>query len=97
MNGDWFKCSDAETLATFSYVLHSWDFLDVYYLLLENFNYPLITESSNVATYSAWKVSKYGVISGVIISIINQNTGKYGPEITPYLDTFHAVYFQQDI
>ena len=33
---------------------------------------------------TTWKVSKYGVISG-------QNTGKYGPEITPYLDTFHAV------
>ena len=27
---------------------------------------------------TAWKVSKYGVISGPI-------TGKYGPEITPYL------------
>ena len=33
---------------------------------------------------TAKKVSKYGVISG-------PNTGKYGPEITPYLDTFHAV------
>ena len=30
--------------------------------------------------YTAWKVSKYGVIAG-----------KYGPEITPYLRTFHAV------
>ena len=29
-------------------------------------------------------MSKYGVISG-------SNTEKYGPEITPYLDTFHAV------
>ena len=29
-------------------------------------------------------MSKYGVISG-------PNTGKYGPEITPYLDNFHAV------
>ena len=29
---------------------------------------------------TAWKVSKYGVISGPI-------TGKYGPEITPYLVT----------
>ena len=27
---------------------------------------------------------KYEVISG-------PNTGKHGPEITPYLDTFHAV------
>ena len=31
-----------------------------------------------------WKVSKYGVISG-------PNREKYGPEITPYLDTFYAV------
>ena len=33
---------------------------------------------------TAWKVSKYGVFSG-------PNTGKYGPEKTLYLDTFHAV------
>ena len=33
---------------------------------------------------TAWKVSKYGVIFGL-------NTGKYGPEITPYLNTFCAV------
>ena len=35
-------------------------------------------------TATAWNVSKYGVFSG-------PNTGKYGPEITPYLDTFHTV------
>ena len=29
-------------------------------------------------------MSKYGVISG-------PNKGKYGPEITPYLETFHAL------
>ena len=34
--------------------------------------------------YTAWKVSKYGVFFGL-------NTGKYGPERTPYLDTFHVV------
>ena len=26
-----------------------------------------------------------------VFSYIQSNTGKYGPEITPYLDTFHAV------
>ena len=26
-----------------------------------------------------------------IFSVFNPNTGKYGPEITSYLDTFHAV------
>ena len=25
------------------------------------------------------------------ISVFSPNAGKYGPEITPYLDTFHAV------
>ena len=33
---------------------------------------------------TAWKVPRYGVISG-------SNTEKYGPEITPHLQTFHAV------
>ena len=34
--------------------------------------------------YTAWKVSKNRFFSG-------PNTGKYGPEKTPDLDTFHAV------
>ena len=42
-------------------------------------------------TSNVWKVSKYGVISGLYFPVFNPNTGKYGLEITPYLDTFHAV------
>ena len=38
-----------------------------------------------------WKVSKYGVISGSRFPVFGLNTGKYGPEITPYLDTLRAV------
>ena len=48
-------------------------------------------------------VSKYGVFSGPYfpvfglttpyLSIFSPNTGKYGPEKTPYLDTFHAVIY----
>ena len=41
--------------------------------------------------YTAWKVSKYGVISAPYFPVFGLNTGKYGPEITPYLDTFHVV------
>ena len=41
--------------------------------------------------YTAWKVSKCVVISGPNFPIFSPNAGKYGPEITPYLDTFHAV------
>ena len=37
-------------------------------------------------------MSKYGVISGPYFPVLGLKTGKYGPEKTPYLDTFHAVY-----
>ena len=40
---------------------------------------------------TAWKVPKCGVISGPYFSVFGLNTGKYGPETTPYLDTFHAM------
>ena len=40
-------------------------------------------------------MSKCGVISGTYFPVFSPNTGKYGPEITPYLDTFHAVYNKQ--
>ena len=39
----------------------------------------------------AWRVSKYGVISGPHFALFSPNTRKYRPEITPYLDTFYAV------
>ena len=38
-----------------------------------------------------WKMSKYGAISGPYFPVFGLNTGKYGPDVTPYLDTFHAV------
>ena len=31
-------------------------------------------------------------MSGPYFPVFTPNTEKYGPEITPYLDTFHAVY-----
>ena len=53
---------------------------------------------------TAWKVSKDGDFSGPYFPAFRLNTeryfvslriqsecGKYGPEKTPYLDTFHAV------
>ena len=36
-------------------------------------------------------MSKYGVFSGPYFAVFGLNTGKYEPEKTPYLDTFHAV------
>ena len=40
---------------------------------------------------TAWKVSKYGIISGLHYLVFGLNTGKYEPKTTLYLDTFHAV------
>ena len=34
---------------------------------------------------------KYGVYSGPYFPIFSPNTGKCGPEKTPYLDIFHTV------
>ena len=42
---------------------------------------------------TAWKVFKYGVFSGPYFTVFGLNTGKYGPEKTPYFNTFHAVSF----
>ena len=35
-------------------------------------------------------MSKYGIIPGPYFPVFSPNTRKYGPEITPYLGTFHA-------
>ena len=40
---------------------------------------------------TAWKLSKYGAFSGPYFPVFGLNTGKYGPEKTPYMDTFHTV------
>ena len=36
-------------------------------------------------------MSRYGVISGPYFPVFGLNAGKYGLEITPYLDTFYAL------
>ena len=36
-------------------------------------------------------MSEYEVISGPYFPVFSPNTGKYGPEINLYLDTFYAV------
>ena len=40
---------------------------------------------------TAWKASKYEVFSGPHFSVLGLNKGKYGPQKSPYLHTFHAV------
>ena len=65
-------------------------------------NYLKLTRSRNLnhkkfqilpTSVTAWKVSKYGIFSGPYFPAFGLNThaGKYRPEKTPYLDTFHAV------
>ena len=40
---------------------------------------------------TVWKVSKCRAFFGPYFPVFGLNTGKHGPEKTPYLDSFHAV------
>ena len=40
-------------------------------------------------------MSNYGVISGPYFPVLSLTTGKYGPEITPYLDTSGSEVFSE--
>ena len=42
--------------------------------------------------HTVWKVSKYGVICGPYFPAFGLNTEKYGPDLTPYLLAFHALF-----
>ena len=53
----------------------------------------LAAQRANSRTISiVWKVSKYVDFSNPYFPLFGLNTGKYGPEKTPYLDNFHAVW-----
>ena len=53
-----------------------------------------VVRTPNTKYLTVWKVSNYGVISDPYFPVFSPNTGKYGPEITPYLDTFHTVSYR---
>ena len=42
--------------------------------------------------FTAWKVSRYEVFPGQYFPVFGLSTGKYRPEKTLYLDTFHAMF-----
>ena len=43
--------------------------------------------------FTAWKVSKYGIIRGPYFPVFSPNTRKYGPEITPIWSFFTQWFF----
>ena len=59
------------------------------YRMLSIGTFAQILKQANITLFS--KVSKYGVYSGLYLAVFGLNTGKYGPEKNPYLDTFHAL------
>ena len=52
---------------------------------------PIYWLFSKMIFLTAWNVSKYVVISGLYFPVFSPNRGKYGPEITTYLNNFHAA------
>ena len=59
--------------------------------MILNFDYIQIQINECYKLFPAWKVSKFEVFFGPYFAVFSPNTGKYGPEETPYLDTFHLV------
>ena len=56
--------------------------------------FMFLVSRKNWVQNTAWKVSKYGVLSGpyfTTFGLFSPNAGKYGPEKAPYLDTFHSA------
>ena len=51
----------------------------------------IVLQDLQQVAHTAWKVLKYRVFSVPYFPVFGLNTGKYGPERTPYLDTFHAI------
>ena len=56
--------------------------VNVFYTIDQNIN-------RSISPYEVIAVLQY--YSTKYLSVFSPNAGKYGPEITPYLDTFHAV------
>ena len=83
---------------SFIFVANTYLFTSVTMLVSVSLLYAF---SVKMSINNAWKVSKFGVFSGpyfplfglnaLYLSVFSPNSGKYGPEKTPYLDTFHAV------
>ena len=81
------------------------DFCKIESLVLNEttFHSSLYNKKKLVLIFTAWKVSKYRVFSGPYFPTFglnmeryfSPNAGKYEPEKTPYLDTFHGVIVSQ--
>ena len=50
----------------------------------------MLTKSTDI--YQCLKSVQIKSFSGLHFPVLSPNNGKYGPEKTPYLGTFHAVY-----
>ena len=64
--------------------------------LLIQFSFSNSVSNNSVILHSAIihtarKISKYRVFSGPYFPVFGLNTGKDGPEKTPYLDTFYTM------
>ena len=49
---------------------------------------PLVKEKLNMHYVKSIQIQSY---FWFVFPVFSPNTGKYGPEIAPYLDTFHTV------
>ena len=54
-------------------------------------NYHCV-KSAQIRSFFGSVFRRIRIEYGDLLSVFSPNMGKYGPEKTPYLDTFHTVY-----
>ena len=87
-----FLGSAVQEIESWKNVKFSFSFFDFSFFLFFFFFLSFVLKTySTLKRFTAWKVSKYRVISALYFPVFSPNTEIYGPEITPYLDTFHTV------
>ena len=82
-----------------------WDFFKI---INEHFKYLILDKHLFVASLHEKRLNTELLLVGIFlysdrilrftteISVFSPNIGKYGPQITPFLDTFHAVILPTD-
>ena len=86
--GKWYKSNNCENIWNMLFPLLSPMFSSFYFILINISSFFWLSENYFIHCVKIVQVRSY---FWFVFPILGPNTGKYLPEITPYLDTFHAV------
>ena len=62
-----------------------------YFQIFKQFKTCRVRTLNSFTPYSTVSIVNFEMLTALYLSVFRSNAGKYGPEKTPCLDTFHAV------